>query len=486
MNEMGQPTRIDNPDGTKWVFGYDALGRVTSSGFGPSWAVLPTNTYTYDVIGQLLSVNNTLGNTWTFTYDEARRLTDTTSPTGEVATYTHDAMDNITRTEYSDGTSAATFWEDIQFDELGRLLKTTGAQGQVWDFTHDVEDNLSTITDPTSLQTTQSFDALNRLVDVVDRAGGTTSMEHNDADQTTKYTDPRLIDTDTVYNGFGDVVSEVSADRGTMSYSYNNRGLATSMTDARGIIVGYVYNNAGQLTKIDYPSGGTPDVTFSYNTTQGHASAGKVRLVWDGAIRTEPTYAVYSDGPHSAYKYRYPSNKRYNTYEAVDFEGNYAWLQYAASYNRIYSDYDTDDRITRLRVKLFATNTYVTIIDNITYLPNGPVTSMTYGDGFTQTLTYDSSYRLTGITDSDATTTLRDVDMGYTSRDNLASVTDQLDALRNESFTYSTRELVASANGAYGGLGFTYDAVGNRHCISDQLSVGNSRRPKRITPSVDL
>ena len=82
-------------------------------------------------------------------------------------------------------------------------------------------------------------------------------------------------------------------------------------------------------------------------------------------------------------------------------------------------------------------HTYATIIDNITYLPNGPVNSMTYGDGFTQTLTYDSSYRLTGIT-------------------------DQLDALRNESFTYSTRELVASANGAYGDLGFTYDAVGNR------------------------
>jgi len=101
------------------------------------------------------------------------------------------------------------------------------------------------------------------------------------------------------------------------------------------------------------------------------------------------------------------------------------------------------------------------LLINIIYKPNGPVTKMTYGDGFRQLLTYDNSYRLTGITDG-TTTILRDVDMGYTARDNLASVTDQLDALRNESFTYSTRELVASANGAYGGLGFTYDAVGNR------------------------
>ena len=44
---------------------------------------------------------------------------------------------------------------------------------------------------------------------------------------------------------------------------------------------------------------------------------------------------------------------------------------------------------------------------------------------------------------------LRSIDMGYTSRDNLAAVKDQLDALRNESFTYSSRELLALGNGAY-------------------------------------
>jgi YD repeat-containing protein len=99
---------------------------------------------------------------------------------------------------------------------------------------------------------------------------------------------------------------------------------------------------------------------------------------------------------------------------------------------------------------------------NITYRPNGPIASMLYGDGFTQTRSYDNSYRLTGVTDSLAASLLRQLTYGYEGRDNLTSITDAQVPANNEVFGYTPRESVTLATGPYGSLAFTYDGVGNR------------------------
>ncbi|MDF1621747.1 hypothetical protein [Pseudothioclava nitratireducens] len=87
---------------------------------------------------------------------------------------------------------------------------------------------------------------------------------------------------------------------------------------------------------------------------------------------------------------------------------------------------------------------------------------MRFGDGFTETRSYDQSYRLTGLRDSDGITVLRDLALSYDLRDNLIGVLDLLDASQSETFGYTPREHLASASGPYGALGFAYDGVGNR------------------------
>jgi YD repeat-containing protein len=106
--------------------------------------------------------------------------------------------------------------------------------------------------------------------------------------------------------------------------------------------------------------------------------------------------------------------------------------------------------------------TWVPARCNITYRPNGPIASMLYGDGFTQTRSYDNSYRLTGVTDSLAASLLRQLTYGYEGRDNLTSITDAQVPANNEVFGYTPRESVTLATGPYGSLAFTYDGVGNR------------------------
>lgn len=114
----------------------------------------------------------------------------------------------MTRTEYSDGSSPVTFWEQTDFDGLGRVLRTIGANGQIWTNSHDAEDNLTAVTDAMNFTAATAYDALNRPIAETDQESYQTALEHDDADRLTKFTDPRTLATTFTYDGFGDVVTE--------------------------------------------------------------------------------------------------------------------------------------------------------------------------------------------------------------------------------------------------------------------------------------
>jgi hypothetical protein len=117
------------------------------------------------------------------------------------------------------------------------------------------------------------------------------------------------------------------------------------------------------------------------------------------------------------------------------------------------------------RIRLKNGATFTTLVDLITYAPNGAMTSALYGDGYTQTRTYDLSYRLTGLKDALGATKLRDLTYGFEGRDNLTAVTDAITSANSETFTYTPRENLTSATGPYGALAYTYDGVGPRFTV---------------------
>ena len=466
LNKMGQPTLMQGPDGVEWGFAYDHRGRMISSTYNPNGSGSKTATYTYDVIGQMLSSTDMRGNTTTFEYDEARRLVKTINAEGEVADYEYDLMGNLTRTAYSNGDGVEDFWEETEYDELGRLLKTLGAQGQIWQFAHDEEDNLDSIIDPVSYQVEHSFDALNRLIDTVDQAGYTTNMDHNDADQVTTYTDPRSIDTGFAYNGFGEVLTETSQDKGTTNYSYNTRGLVTSMTDGNGVISDYEYDNGGRLTARRFPSSPDEDQTFFYDLGGGTKGVGKI-----GEQRDESGHIKFSyttKGPLSKETHKIEGGS-YKVSYSFDVEGNLNWVQYP-SRRRIQYALDDALRIRKVQHRIMIrdpqtgiTPPRVNIIRSASYLPNGPRRLMTYEDGFVRTTEYDTSYRATRLRDKKSGNTLYEKTLFYTDRDNISQIKNVLAGNTVEqTFDYTARGFMENADGPWGELDYSYDSVGNR------------------------
>lgn len=473
FDASGLPTLIKDHQGFQWALEYDLEGQLLKSTFAPN-GVNESTTYTYDIIGQMISSTDSLGRTWTYTYDEARRLIEIGAPSGDTIAFNYNVMGNVTRIEYSDLGSVLTYLEQTQYDELGRILQAVGANGQTTGFTHDVEDNLSTMTDAIGFQTTNSYDALNRLTDIVDRASYTTSMEHDDLDQLTQFTDPRGIETQMVYNGFGDLLSEVSADRGTMSYSYDSRGLVTSMTDGRGVVMTYAYDDGGRITDKEFPSDPSLDQTFIYfpSTSTQVYNRGNLRLAYDQTGRSD--LANHNDRNALRNDWRTIETIKYRLNYFPNGEGEITRLDYPSGSRALYT-YDADGQVATVRwtPKDPVTGSFgatQNVMTGMTYLPFGPLKGAVYADGGVLTATYDTSYRLTGLSDVRAGVTLRDETYNWTTRDNLAGVTDNLDPLQSQNFTYTSREKLAGADGAWGEFDYGYDGVGNRTSLTSLIS----------------
>ncbi|WP_139212301.1 RHS repeat-associated core domain-containing protein [Jannaschia pohangensis] len=481
---LGQPGRVIGPDGIIYDFAYDFEGQLVSSTRDPGGDARTTS-FVYDEIGQLTSTTDTNGNTWSFEYDAARRLTRTVNPLGEAMVFEHDALGNITRTEYRDGADALTFFETAQFDELGRVMQMANFENAAITISYDVEDNPIQTTDPIGSQRDNVFDALNRLAATTDELGYVTFIEHNDNDQMTRFTDPRSMETVSTYNGFGEVVTETSADRGTMSYTYDSRGLVTSMTDARGIVTTYEYDDGGRLLARRFPASPALDFTMQYDGFNSSTAAkGMLTHLYDqfGSI-----YNIFASNGTVFRQRRHIEGTQYQTQYSADDEGLVSSVTYPSGTRVTYS-YDDANQITDVDVRRprNPNRTFpptISVVDGAEHLPFGPLVTLTRADGSTYVAEYDAGYRLTGQTDTAGGAAMRDIDLSYTARSNLAQKTVLAGAGGTESFQYDARAMLSGATGPYGSLLFGYDGVGNRTSLMSTPAGGTMVTDAYIFPT---
>ena len=470
VNARGQPTLVRQPDGVETAFAYDFRSRLTSTTRDPNGAMAATS-FTYDAIGQITSMTLPEGGVWSYTYDDARRLTQVQNPLGEKILYTYDLVGNVTHTEYQTASGGVTFFFDQQFDELGRILASTGAEAQVWNFAHDVEDNLNLITDPLSHTVQRSFDPLNRLVQVTDELSQVTTMDHDENDAVTAFTDPRGLTTTTDYNGFGEVIAGDSPDRGLITYSYNRRGLVATVTDGRGVPLVYAYDDDGRLTGISYPSSPTEDRTFTYDAGGG-INAGHLTGIADASGTTARTYDAQG---RIAGETRTIDGLPFTVGYAYDDEDLVSLLTYPSGRQVQYLR-DAAGQVTDVQQRPDAASPWEDVASFIEWEPFGDLAQMTRGNGILYTGTHDQSYRLIGQADT-GTGALRDLVYDYSLRDNLTSVLDLVMPAENAVYGYDPRQMLLSADGPWGELDWTYDAVGNR--LSERAKApGQNGNPK--------
>jgi RHS repeat-associated protein len=209
-------TQITYPSGRYLKYTHDSAGRriamVDQTGY--------TVNYSYNALGQLVSLTDGSGNTIvTYTYDAAGRLSQQKNGNGTSTTYAYDANGNLLHlVNYAPG-GAVNSRFDYTYNSLGEQTMETTMDG-TWTYTYDVIGELlhavfvSTNPAVTNQDLTYVYDgAGNRTETIVN--GVTTTYTTNKMNQYTQ-----IGGTTYEYDANGNLIS-ATASSGTTSYSYN-------------------------------------------------------------------------------------------------------------------------------------------------------------------------------------------------------------------------------------------------------------------------
>ncbi len=546
----GRPLRIADANGNETHLSYDARGRLISRRVcGPGSPVYPCSgpdvaqmTISYTAWGGVETVTQADGSWIVYGYDTAHRLTSITDGLGNSIVYTLDPAGNRVAEQTFDTSQTLKRELTRQFNVLGQLQATLNAQSDATQYSYDINGNRETTTDPLGVVTDNDYDAINRLIKTVQDYGGaadinaTTQYAYDERDNLIKVTDPKNLKTEYIYNGLNDQVTLISPDTGTTAYEYDSAGNRSAQVDARGVRTEYDYDVLNRLTQIRYPADGSKDVGFIYDQQfssecpSGSVSIGRLSRFTDHSGQTT---LCYDHRGNVTRKVQVTDGQPLVTAWTYDLANRVTGITYPSG-KTVTIGRDTLGRVSSVSVNgATLPGGGSTLISAVTYEPFGPVKQISYGDGFSQTRSYDQNYWISQIDSSRGTGldahfeqdavgnivklsgqaigsgggTGTDRAIGYDDLYRLTEVRDRNDALI-EQFSYddtgnrlskASADSNAQATGSYAyptnshrlasvaGIGRSYDAVGNLTAIAEPVappSFDFDQRNRMVSQSV--
>jgi RHS repeat-associated protein len=351
-----------DPDGSSGVHAgvtylkYDALDRpvITVRKTGCLGAACPdtitsndaVTTYTYDPVGNRLTVTEPDGNTTTDQYDADNRRIQETNPAGDVTNWTYDGVGNVTtitdpnlnvtantydslnrviqvmdsvgvvftstydpvgdRLTQTDGDGHTTSYV---YDSINRLIMQTDPLGKTTATQYDAVGNVLKVTDRNSNATTYAYDAINRRTAMTDTLGNTTQWQYDPVGNMIKLTDANSHATQYSYDAVNRPIKETYADGLSRNYTYDPIGNLLTRTDQIGQITTYGYSDLYFLTSRAYPFSGTDTMTYDLSGRMLSAQHGSWpdTFNYDGADRLIQTV---QNGNAVSYVYNIPGRTR--------------------------------------------------------------------------------------------------------------------------------------------------------------------------------
>lgn len=463
-------TSTTDVNGVQTVTAYDALNRVSSvTQKGASPAGDLTTTYLYTPAGDLFQTILPRGNVIEYTYDPAGRLIAVerrpdTATHGERTLYALDAFGHRTREDLQHWNGA--IWVSDSFTNhvystRCHLDKTVHADGSATEYAYDCNDNLMQLwdanhpkaTNPTATQT-YAYDELNRLTSVTQlwagAGGGTavTAYGYDVQDHVNRVTDAEGNVTTYTYSDRDLMTSQVSPASGTTFYAYDEHGELTAETDARGITMTRTLDALDRATAVTYPDV-SRNVAYTYDDPLVPFAKGRLTRIARNGVSIDYHYdrfgRLLQDGELT---YTWDAN------------GNPATIVYPGSVTAVYG-YDFADRPATLLARRPSLPDQP-LVTAASYLPSGPLSSLSLGNGLTETRAFTNRYFPSAIALGSSGNLLR---WTYTtdSVGNVKTIADALNAANNRTYGYlDNLYFLTQGNGPWGPRTWTYDKIGNR------------------------
>jgi RHS repeat-associated protein len=122
---------------------------------------------------------------------------------------------------------------------------------------------------------------------------------------------------------------------------------------------------------------------------------------------------------------------------------------------------DAMGRIAGVATQANSSAVPVAVASGATYAPFGPLTSLSYGNGLSLSVSYDQDYQPSARLVTGASS-VQDLSYGVDADGNITGITDHVAPARSQVFQYDSLSRLTYAGGLYGALAYGYDAVGNR------------------------
>jgi RHS repeat-associated protein len=254
-----------DPNGVATRYEYDALDRLVAvvenhlPGIDPGPGTNVRTEYSYDALGNRLTIQDANGNLTSFSYDVLGRLLSETDPLGNATRQAYDAAGNRVAQ-----TDAAGFVTTYRYDAAGRLVTIDLPEPDVdVQFTYDAAGNRVEMVD--GLGTTSwAYDSLYRPTTITDPFGSEVGYGYDAAGNRTllTYPDARLAAYE--YDPAGRLVQVTDWASYLTTYDYDDAGRLASVTLPNGVVSSYSYDAAGQLTALAHNNGGGVLSSFEY------------------------------------------------------------------------------------------------------------------------------------------------------------------------------------------------------------------------------
>jgi RHS repeat-associated protein len=300
---VGNRLTLTEPDGNTTTYTFDADNRLIKE----VNAAGDTTLTAYDGVGNIVSVTTPTTNVITYTYDADDRVILVQDGGGTVSSYTYDAVGNqLTRTDGNGNTTSTTY------DAIYRVVQVTDPLGKTTSYAYDPAGNLLSTTDRNGEVTTYTYDAINRRISMTDALGDTTQYQYDPVGNLTKVTDANGHVTTYTYDAVNRLIKECYADGFCRSYTYDFVGNRISRADQNGNITDYTYSDLYFLLQRTYPS--PPDIPVSPSDIMTYDLSGRmltatrggwlVAFTYDGANRVTQTV---QNGKTINYTYNIPA-----------------------------------------------------------------------------------------------------------------------------------------------------------------------------------
>lgn len=480
---FGNATRIVDSNAVATERTFDALGRlVTSTTKGVAGCdteldalcatdLTTTRAYTSGV-GPLLLEQRPGGGVTSYTYDARGRMqTISRGPAAndlrERVETTYDALTGKKSLErmlaHENGAWVEKRRESFSYDSQARLQTVTHADGASIAYTYDRADRLAATRDEnhTAPNTLYAYDPAGRLESVSQTLtaapGGViaTRYTYDTNGNLTAVTDPNGNVTSYVYDDFGQMISQQSPVTGVTSSGYDSAGNLTRTTDANGATTVRTYDVLSRVLSACSSRTGsdTETVTWTYDdATLGRYGIGRLASMDDPTGTTLYRYerrgllsGEENDGRFTSAAYTYDADGNRTTLGIAEYAFDFAGRPIAAS---VYG---------------------TTVVDSVQYLPFGPLTELTYGNGAMKTMEYDARYLPTRNKLTLSSTVIADYAYQHDATGNITQIHDAVDAAYNRDFTYDDLNRLVTANtgpALWGNGSYAYDAMGNMTSLS--------------------